>query len=139
MNHVKNKNAYIPIGTLEWHGNHLPIETDFLVARRICEILSEKIPGYVLPPIYLGSGTKKKINGRWLIGMDKFLKKKLPGSLYYLDSEFFARVLVNLGKNLKIQGFEKIFIITWSCWLRADDGSETRQKKIEESDDYKSL
>lgn len=111
-NYSKNKIAYVPIGTLEWHGNHLPIETDFLVAQRICEIITKKKPGYVLPPIYLGSGTKKKIKGRWLIGMDKYLKKKLAGNLYFLEPEFFAQVLANLGNNLVEQGFEKVFVIT---------------------------
>ncbi len=109
---VKQKVAYVSIGTLEWHGSHLPIETDFLIAQKICEIAAKKIPGYILPPIFLGSGTKKKINGRWLIGMDKFLRKKLPGNLYYLEPDFFSKVLVNLNKNLMDQGFKKIFIIT---------------------------
>lgn len=108
----KMRIAYIPIGTLEWHGNHLPIETDFLVAVKICEIISKKIPGYILPPIYLGSGTKKKIEGKWFIGMDKYLRKKLSGNIYYLEPDFFAKILVNLANNIKSQGFKKIFIIT---------------------------
>ena len=107
----KKKVAFIPIGTLEWHGNHLPIETDFLVAQKICEIISKKKSGYVLPPIYLGSGTKKKIDGKWLIGMDKYLKKKLAGNLYFLEPQFFANLLINLGNNLINQGFEKIYVI----------------------------
>lgn len=111
-NYSKNKIAYIPIGTLEWHGNHLPIETDYMIAQKICEIIAKKNSGYVLPPIYLGSGTKKKIGGKWLIGMDKLLKKKLAGSLYYLEPELFSNVLVNLGRNLEQQGFTKILIIT---------------------------
>lgn len=112
INYSKKKIAIIPIGTIEWHGNHLPIETDFLVAQRVCEIISKKIQGYVLPPIYVGSGTKKKINGKWLIGMDKYLGKKLSGNLYYMEPEFFSKVLVNLGNNLVNQGFKKIFVIT---------------------------
>lgn len=112
VNYATKKIAIIPIGTIEWHGNHLPIETDFLVAQKICEIISKKISGYVLPPIYLGSGTKKKINGKWLIGMDKYLQKKLAGNLYYLEPEFFSKVLVNLGNNLISQGFSKIFVVT---------------------------
>ncbi len=112
INYSAKKTAFIPIGTLEWHGNHLPIETDFLVAQKICEIISKKITGYLLPPIYLGSGTKKKINGEWFIGMDKYLKKKLPGNLYYLEPDFFSKVLVKLGNSLVGQGFRKIFVIT---------------------------
>lgn len=110
--YANKKTAIIPIGTLEWHGNHLPIETDFLVAQRICEIASKKLSGYVLPPIYLGSGTKKKLNGKMYIGMDKYLEKKLAGNLYFLEPEFFSKVLASLGNNLVSQGFEKIFVVT---------------------------
>lgn len=110
--YAKKKIAIIPIGTLEWHGSHLPIETDFLVAQRICEIISRKIPVYVLPPVYIGSCIKKKINGEWFRGMDKYIGKKLPGNLYFLEPEFFSKVLSNLGNNLVSQGFEKIFIVT---------------------------
>lgn len=112
VDYAKKKIAFIPIGTLEWHGNHLPIETDFMVAQKICEIFSKKIPGYILPPIYLGSGTKKKIDGKLYIGMDKYLEKKLAGNLYFLEPEFFSKVLAKLGNNLVSQGFEKIFVIT---------------------------
>lgn len=104
--------AYLPVGTLEWHGNHLPIETDYLVAVRLCDELVKKKPGYILPPIYVGSGTKKKINGKWLIGMDKYLRKKLAGNVYFFEPEFLAEVLVRLGKNLTNQGFKKVFVVT---------------------------
>jgi len=112
VDYSKKKIAIVPVGTLEWHGNHLPIETDFLVAQRISEIISKKISAYVLPPIYVGSGTKKKMNGKWLIGMDKYLGKNLAGNLYYFEPAFFSKVLANLGNNLVNQGFEKIFVIT---------------------------
>jgi len=110
------KVAFIPVGTLEWHGNHLPIETDFLVAQRICEIVSKKTPGYVLPPIYVGSGTKQKIKGKLFIGMGRRLKKELAGELYFLEPKLFSEILVNLGGNLLKQGFSKIYIVSghWS-------------------------
>jgi creatinine amidohydrolase len=104
--------AYLPIGTIEWHGSHLPVETDFLVAEKICKIISKKIPGYVLPPIYLGTDRAKIVGGKRLAGMDKYLGKILPGSLYYLEPALFFRLIVSLAKNLKIQGFKKVFVIT---------------------------
>lgn len=130
IDYSKNKTAYIPIGTLEWHGNHLPIETDFLVAQRICEIMARKIPGYILPPIFLGSGTKKKVKGKWLIGMDKFLNKKLSGNLYYLEPDFFAQIIVNLSQNLKAQGFEKITVITGHSGAGQKGALKLAQRKI---------
>lgn len=42
IKHSQDGVAYIPLGTIEWHGEHLPIETDFMVAQKICELLSKK-------------------------------------------------------------------------------------------------
>ncbi len=44
--------------------------------------------------------------------MDKYLEKKLSGNLYFLEPDFFAKILINLGNNLVKQGFEKVYIIT---------------------------
>lgn len=103
--------AYIPLGTLEWHGNHLPIETDFLTAVKLCEMLAKKIPGYILPPLYLGTDKHAVIRGKKMFGMDRHLGKKLPGNIYYLEPAQLEKLLIALGKNLKAQGFKKIFVI----------------------------
>jgi creatinine amidohydrolase/Fe(II)-dependent formamide hydrolase-like protein len=63
IDHSKNKLVFVPMGTIEWHGNHLPVETDFLVAQKICEILSKRTKGYVLPPIYLGTSRERIVGG----------------------------------------------------------------------------
>ena len=103
--------AYLPMGTLEWHGNHLPIETDYLIAVKLCEILAKKIPGYILPPIYLGTDKHKIVKNEKLAGMDRYLGKKLPGNLYYLEPALFEKMIVAFGKRLKEQRFKKIFMI----------------------------
>ena len=40
---------YLPIGSLEWHNEHLPLGTDTLHAIEICSRLSQSIGGVVLP------------------------------------------------------------------------------------------
>ncbi len=108
----QNKIAYVPLGTIEWHGNHLPVETDFLVAQKICEVLSKKIKGYVLPPIYLGTDRERKIGSKKLVGMNSKLGKELDGSLYYLKPTTLFLMIEGLINNLSKQGFSKIYIIT---------------------------
>lgn len=74
IDYSNKKTVFVPLGTIEWHGNYLPIETDFLVAQKICEILSKRTKEYVLPPIYLDTdrkrimGGKKSAGRRWLRG-----------------------------------------------------------------------
>ncbi len=109
---VKKKVAYIPVGTIEWHGNHLPIETDFLVSQKICESLSEEIPGYILPPFYLGTDNSTNIDGDIYIGMNGRLKKKLDGSIYFIEPKLLRELLMRIINNLKEQGFPKIIIVS---------------------------
>lgn len=104
--------AYIPIGTVEWHGNYLPVEADFLVAQKICNLVSEDFPGYVLPPIYFGTGKSERIDGQEMRGMDRKLKKILPGNVYFLKPKLLENILQSLVDNLTKQGFKKIIIIT---------------------------
>jgi len=46
--------AIIPVGSLEQHGEHLPVSTDSLIAENISRLVAEQIPSFVLPPILFG-------------------------------------------------------------------------------------
>lgn len=48
--------AYIPLGTLEFHGPHLPIGLDALTAHGVCLEAARTTGGIVLPPIFQGFG-----------------------------------------------------------------------------------
>ena len=56
-NIIKNKSiktAIVPIGSLEQHGEHLPVSTDSLIADYISKKISEKISVFNLPVISYG-------------------------------------------------------------------------------------
>lgn len=44
--------AYLPIGCLERHGDHLPMGLDVIKAYKICCIAAEQLGGVVFPPHY---------------------------------------------------------------------------------------
>jgi len=48
--------AYVPIGTLEFHGEHLPFGVDSFEAHGVCLRAAARSGGVVLPPVYLASG-----------------------------------------------------------------------------------
>jgi len=48
----RDKIFFITVGSIEAHGPHLPISTDFLIARRIEEEMVKKFDGVSLPPLY---------------------------------------------------------------------------------------
>ncbi len=44
--------AYVPIGALEWHGEHNPLGLDGLKAYALCEKCAEKTGGVLFPPMF---------------------------------------------------------------------------------------
>ena len=46
--------AYIPIGTIEWHGVHNPLGSDTLQAEGLAIMCAQKGGGLVFPPLYYG-------------------------------------------------------------------------------------
>lgn len=43
--------AIVPIGALEWHGEHLPFGVDLVLAERFAERLAESVGGVLLPAL----------------------------------------------------------------------------------------
>lgn len=105
--YLEHKIAFLPLGTTEWHGNHLPLETDVIVAEEITKKITEQIPGFVLPGVW--SGTFTEANG--LRGMSKYIGKTLPGEIYCVEPGLFYQVVNSMVNNLK-RDFERIVIIT---------------------------
>ena len=46
--------AYIPIGTIEWHGIHNPLGADTLQAEGLAIMCAQKGGGLAFPPLYYG-------------------------------------------------------------------------------------
>src|SRR5262249_3744559 len=46
--------AWIPLGTLEWHGKHLPLGLDGVVPEEACLRAAREIGGVVFPTVYYG-------------------------------------------------------------------------------------
>ena len=47
--------AYVPLGLLEWHGEHLPLGVDGLKSHALCVAVARAVGGgVVLPPFYVG-------------------------------------------------------------------------------------
>jgi creatinine amidohydrolase/Fe(II)-dependent formamide hydrolase-like protein len=46
--------AYLPVGSLEWHGSHMPFGTDYFTVTYLAEEAAHRFGGVVFPPIYYG-------------------------------------------------------------------------------------
>ncbi|MFA6451285.1 MAG: creatininase family protein [bacterium] len=86
--------AWMPLGTLEWHGRHLPVGLDALKAHALCSRIAERAGGVVLPANYFSTG-----------GMP------FPWTFKYNPS-LTARAVFDTLRRLSAYGFKVIFIIT---------------------------
>jgi len=104
--------AYLPLGTLEWHGRHMPLGADGLISSGFFIELARKIGGIVLPMLFIGPDYFKSIEGKEYYGMDiysypsKEKPQKLTGSAYWVSGEFFKQVLEVILKQLMRAGFK---------------------------------
>lgn len=46
--------AYLPVGSLEWHGPHMPFGTDYMTVAYLAEEAARRFGGVAFPPIYYG-------------------------------------------------------------------------------------
>lgn len=79
--------AYIPIGTLEWHGEHNPMGADTLQAEGLAIMCAKKGGGLVFPPLYYGenrlealmeanAGDRDKIAEKMKLSPDNFIPER---------------------------------------------------------------
>jgi creatinine amidohydrolase len=103
--------AYLPLGTLEWHGEHLPLGSDGLQSQGFFIKLAQEVGGIILPMLFVGPDTHKVIQGREFYGMDnhgfpKEESQQLDGSAYWVDEQLFIQLLNAILKQLTRAGFK---------------------------------
>jgi len=106
--------AYLPLGTLEWHGEHLPLGADGIQSEGFFRQLAAEVGGIVLPMLFLGPDRTRTENGLELYGMDindivppeqKYTNQQLAGSAYWVPEETFGVILESILKQLRRAGF----------------------------------
>lgn len=102
--------AYLPLGTLEWHGEHLPLGSDGYQSQGFFVELARRAGGIVLPMLFLGPDHKQYVAGRDYYGMDIYSfpdsgPQQLDGSAYWMEDAFFERLLEAIMTQLKRAGF----------------------------------
>jgi creatinine amidohydrolase len=106
--------AWLPLGTLEWHGEHLPLGADAIQSEGFFVRCAQTYGGIVLPPIHLGPDRAKFApDGRQLQGMDyaesTVPNRPLDGSCYWVPPGFFAQLVEAILEQLKRAGFKAVF------------------------------
>lgn len=102
--------AYLPLGTLEWHGEHLPLGSDGIQSTGFFSELARKVGGIVLPMLFLGPDSSQSHFGDEFYGMDinSFRDQEpqqLTGSAYWISDQLFEHILEATLKQLSRAGF----------------------------------
>lgn len=87
--------ALIPVGSLEQHGPHLPVMTDWAIASELGKRVAEKMGAFLVPALPISTCAEQ-------------MGKK--GSVW-MEPATFYKMMMDIVLSLKTQGFKKVGII----------------------------
>jgi creatinine amidohydrolase len=93
----KDRVVILPVGAMEDHGPHLPLDTDNLIVSEIASAAAESIPGeaLLLPTIPFGFNEHHK---------------DFPGVIY-IQPETLLQFMVDVTRSLTHHGFRRILLL----------------------------
>lgn len=108
--------AYIPIGTLEWHGVHNPLGADTLQAEGLAILCARKGGGVVFPPLYYGenrcealiesnAGDRADVAKLMELPPDNFEPQNFPFSVTE-QTLAYQRLLLHILAEVQSLGYE---------------------------------
>jgi creatinine amidohydrolase len=118
---VKCPIAYLPIGGLEWHGEHLPVGNDTLKAHALAVRCAEEGGGLAMPPLFFGENRSARLlevdhdndgEAAAKMGLPKenFDPARMPVSAYEQDKAYID-LLVHILYELESLGFKAMVIL----------------------------
>jgi len=75
----------VPVGSLEQHGPHLPLDTDTVIAAAVASVVAERLGGWCAPPVAYGSSGEHQT---------------FPGTTS-IGTPMLARLVVELVRSLR--------------------------------------
>lgn len=85
----------IPVGSIEQHGPHLPVMTDWAIATEMGKRVAEKMNAFLLPALPISTCREQ-------------MGKK---GTVWMEPTTFYQMLTDIIVNLKLQGFRKVGIV----------------------------
>jgi creatinine amidohydrolase len=135
--------AYLPLGPMEWHGPHLPLGTDALVAHHLALRVAGIVGGLVLPALFAGTDALRPpeegaqgLRALGFQGHERILGMDFPGfpvkSLYFEESVLGITVR-EFVRRLKAEPFRLIVLVNFHG--AGNHGRTLQRIALEESDE----
>lgn len=110
--------CYLPLGTLEWHGEHAAVGLDALKAHAVCVRAARRSGGLVAPPIHWSTDWREDLpDGDYLTGgIERGERYHVPGNMFWLRRETFQNLLLDVYEAMRRRGFQAIVVLSghWS-------------------------
>lgn len=90
------KTAYIPFGSVEEHGSHLPLSTDTFEAYEVGKRAAERIALFVAPPVHYGSCRSTSCH---------------PGTIS-IGTNTLKLLMKDIVRSLRLQGIANFIVLT---------------------------
>jgi creatinine amidohydrolase len=112
--------GYLPLGVLEWHGEHNAVGLDALKAHAICVRAAQKSGGVVLPTLYWATDSREELeDGTYVTGgVEHGERYHVPGSMYWIRRETFRDMLLDIYEAMRRRGF-RVIVALIGHWPQA--------------------
>ncbi len=106
--------GYLPLGTLEWHGEHAAVGLDAIKAHAICVRAARRSGGLVVPAIHWSTDWREDLpDGEYLTGgIEQGERYHVPGNMFWLRPETFRDLLLDIYEALRRRGFRAIVVLS---------------------------
>jgi creatinine amidohydrolase len=110
--------CYLPLGVLEWHGEHNALGLDAIKAQAVCVLAAQKSGGVVVPPLYWATDYREELeDGTYLTGgIEKGERYHVPGNMFWIRPETYHNLLLDIYEAMRRRGFRAIVVVSghWS-------------------------
>lgn len=114
--------AYLPIGGVEWHGEHNPVGLDTVKAHELCMRAAQKGGGLVMPALFWGESRESgllefnhdpdgEVAGKMGLPKENFAPGYMGGVTVEHEHTFYEQLLTHIYYQLKSLGFRVIFVL----------------------------
>jgi len=114
--------AYLPIGTIEWHGLHNPVGVDGVATHELCRRAAVFGGGLAFPVVWYGENRESnlaEVNRPLTAGVAKamglpkgnFAKGYMGGDTLIGHSVFYQELLWRIYHQIRSLGFEAIYVL----------------------------